>query len=109
MSQTNFDLLAESDPQLAKILQQELERQRDHLELIASENFTSAAVMAAWMAAVSSAESSPIAPWVRTSCQGSGSGLPPAVEAMTSVWPFGVIVTFGPAASATSSVRTSAG
>jgi glycine hydroxymethyltransferase len=45
--QTNFDLLAESDPQLAKILQQELERQRDHLELIASENFTSAAVMAA--------------------------------------------------------------
>ncbi len=47
MPQTNFDLLAESDPQLAKILQQELERQRDHLELIASENFTSAAVMAA--------------------------------------------------------------
>jgi glycine hydroxymethyltransferase len=45
--QTNFDFLAESDPQLAKILQQELERQRDHLELIASENFTSAAVMAA--------------------------------------------------------------
>jgi len=45
--QTNFDLLAESDPHLAKILQQELERQRDHLELIASENFTSAAVMAA--------------------------------------------------------------
>ncbi len=47
MPQTNFDLLAESDPRLAKILQQELERQRDHLELIASENFTSAAVMAA--------------------------------------------------------------
>lgn len=47
MPQTNFDLLVESDPQLAKILQQELERQRDHLELIASENFTSAAVMAA--------------------------------------------------------------
>ena len=47
MPQTNFDFLAESDPQLAKILQQELERQRDHLELIASENFTSAAVMAA--------------------------------------------------------------
>jgi glycine hydroxymethyltransferase len=45
--QTNFDLLQESDPLLAGILQRELQRQRDHLELIASENFTSAAVMAA--------------------------------------------------------------
>ncbi|MEO1069908.1 MAG: serine hydroxymethyltransferase [Cyanobacteria bacterium J06638_6] len=47
MPQTNFDLLQESDPLLAGILQRELQRQRDHLELIASENFTSAAVMAA--------------------------------------------------------------
>ncbi|MBE9138737.1 serine hydroxymethyltransferase [Nodosilinea sp. LEGE 07088] len=47
MPQTNFDLLQESDPLLAGIVQRELQRQRDHLELIASENFTSAAVMAA--------------------------------------------------------------
>ncbi|MFP4222327.1 MAG: serine hydroxymethyltransferase [Phormidium sp.] len=47
MTQTNFELLAASDPMLAEILNQELQRQRDHLELIASENFTSAAVLAA--------------------------------------------------------------
>lgn len=47
MTQTNFDFLVQSDPALAQILQRELQRQRDHLELIASENFTSAAVMAA--------------------------------------------------------------
>ncbi|OAB55175.1 serine hydroxymethyltransferase [Phormidium willei BDU 130791] len=47
MTQTNFELLAASDPMLAEILDQELQRQRDHLELIASENFTSAAVLAA--------------------------------------------------------------
>ncbi|MFM7470695.1 MAG: serine hydroxymethyltransferase [Nodosilinea sp.] len=47
MPETNFDFLVKSDPLLAKILQQELQRQREHLELIASENFTSAAVMAA--------------------------------------------------------------
>jgi glycine hydroxymethyltransferase len=45
--QTNFDFLQESDPLLAGIVERELQRQRDHLELIASENFTSAAVMAA--------------------------------------------------------------
>jgi glycine hydroxymethyltransferase len=45
--QTNFDFLLQSDPLLATIVQRELQRQRDHLELIASENFTSAAVMAA--------------------------------------------------------------
>jgi glycine hydroxymethyltransferase len=45
--QTNLDFLNQSDPVLAGILQKELQRQRDHLELIASENFTSAAVMAA--------------------------------------------------------------
>ena len=47
MPQTNFDFLQESDPLLAGIVERELQRQRDHLELIASENFTSAAVMAA--------------------------------------------------------------
>lgn len=47
MTQTNLDFLAKTDPIVAGIIQQELQRQRDHLELIASENFTSAAVMAA--------------------------------------------------------------
>ncbi|MCU0524608.1 MAG: serine hydroxymethyltransferase [Elainella sp. Prado103] len=42
-----MDFLAKTDPAVAEILQKELQRQRDHLELIASENFTSAAVMAA--------------------------------------------------------------
>ncbi|MFM7546462.1 MAG: serine hydroxymethyltransferase, partial [Synechococcales cyanobacterium] len=40
-------LLTQSDPFVSSILQRELERQRGHLELIASENFASAAVMAA--------------------------------------------------------------
>ncbi|MEL7035575.1 MAG: serine hydroxymethyltransferase [Cyanobacteria bacterium J06592_8] len=47
MSDTNLDILAQSDPLVADGIQKELQRQRDHLELIASENFTSAAVMAA--------------------------------------------------------------
>ncbi len=47
MSDTNLDILAQSDPIVAQGIQHELQRQRDHLELIASENFTSAAVMAA--------------------------------------------------------------
>lgn len=45
--QTSLDILTATDPAIASILQQELQRQRDHLELIASENFTSAAVLAA--------------------------------------------------------------
>lgn len=45
--QTSLDILTETDPAIAGILQQELQRQRDHLELIASENFTSAAVLSA--------------------------------------------------------------
>jgi glycine hydroxymethyltransferase len=44
---TNLDFLTASDPEIAQLLQQELGRQQVHLELIASENFTSAAVMAA--------------------------------------------------------------
>jgi glycine hydroxymethyltransferase len=47
VTDTNLDLLSKTDPQIADLIGQELQRQRDHLELIASENFTSAAVMAA--------------------------------------------------------------
>lgn len=47
MTQTDLDLLAQTDPAVAECLSLELQRQRDHLELIASENFTSAAVLAA--------------------------------------------------------------
>lgn len=47
VNQTNLDFLAQSDPLVTEFIQQELDRQRDHLELIASENFTSAAVLAA--------------------------------------------------------------
>lgn len=47
MTQTNLDFLATVDPAIAEIVNCELQRQRDHLELIASENFTSAAVLAA--------------------------------------------------------------
>lgn len=47
MTQTNLDFLAKIDPAVAECIQEELQRQRDHLELIASENFTSPAVLAA--------------------------------------------------------------
>ncbi len=47
MSQTNLDFLAQTDPEIAEIIDLELGRQRSHLELIASENFTSPAVLAA--------------------------------------------------------------
>lgn len=47
MSRTNLEILADTDPAIAEILAKELQRQRSHLELIASENFTSPAVMAA--------------------------------------------------------------
>ena len=47
MTQTNLDFLGKTDPAVAEFIQQELQRQRSHLELIASENFTSAAVLAA--------------------------------------------------------------
>jgi glycine hydroxymethyltransferase len=47
VTQTNLDFLAKTDPAVAECLGEELQRQRDHLELIASENFTSAAVLAA--------------------------------------------------------------
>jgi len=47
VSQTNLEFLADTDPAIAVIIANELQRQRRHLELIASENFTSLAVMAA--------------------------------------------------------------
>lgn len=43
----NEKLLQQSDPEVSAWIDRELGRQRTHLELIASENFTSAAVMAA--------------------------------------------------------------
>ncbi|MGP0128529.1 MAG: serine hydroxymethyltransferase [cyanobacterium endosymbiont of Rhopalodia musculus] len=46
MTNTNLDFLAQSDSMMAEIIHLELQRQRDHLELIASENFTSPAVLA---------------------------------------------------------------
>ncbi|NEO26849.1 MAG: serine hydroxymethyltransferase [Kamptonema sp. SIO4C4] len=47
MTKTNLDFLVENDPEVAEMIDRELHRQREHLELIASENFTSAAVLAA--------------------------------------------------------------
>lgn len=47
MSDTNLELLGKTDPVIANLIGQELQRQRSHLELIASENFTSGAVLAA--------------------------------------------------------------
>lgn len=47
MTKTNLDFLGETDPVITELLDKELQRQRQHLELIASENFTSAAVLAA--------------------------------------------------------------
>ncbi|MGF2038658.1 MAG: serine hydroxymethyltransferase [Nostoc sp. CmiVER01] len=47
MTRTNSDFLSSTDPAIAELINDELQRQRDHLELIASENFTSAAVLAA--------------------------------------------------------------
>ena len=47
MSLNNLDILAQTDSAIANLINQELQRQRDHLELIASENFTSSAVLAA--------------------------------------------------------------
>lgn len=47
VTQSIMEILQNGDPQVAEIVQRELQRQRDHLELIASENFASPAVMAA--------------------------------------------------------------
>lgn len=42
-----LELIAQADPELARAMGEELTRQRTHVELIASENFVSRAVMAA--------------------------------------------------------------
>ncbi|WYL95819.1 MAG: serine hydroxymethyltransferase [Gloeotrichia echinulata IR180] len=47
MTRNNQDFLNSCDPAIAELINDELQRQRDHLELIASENFTSPAVLAA--------------------------------------------------------------
>ncbi len=43
----SFDQVRSTDPEIYEAMMKELERQRDHLELIASENFVSEAVMQA--------------------------------------------------------------
>jgi len=47
VTRTDLHFLADTDPAIAEIIADELQRQRTHLELIASENFTSPAVLAA--------------------------------------------------------------
>lgn len=47
MIDTNLEFLADTDPAIAEIIDRELQRQRVHLEMIASENFASPAVLAA--------------------------------------------------------------
>ena len=42
-----FEVLATSDPEIADIVRREVERQNTTIQLIASENFTSLAVLAA--------------------------------------------------------------
>ena len=43
----SFEEVVKADPELAKAMELETGRQNDHIELIASENFVSKAVMAA--------------------------------------------------------------
>ena len=43
----DFNLLTSQDPEIAAVLLSELKRQQTNLQLIASENFTSRAVLAA--------------------------------------------------------------
>ena len=47
MMMYQFETMESYDPELAKAMEAELNRQRDHIELIASENFVSKAVMKA--------------------------------------------------------------
>ena len=47
LNNTALDFLSETDPVIMSIILRELQRQREHLELIASENFASLAVLAA--------------------------------------------------------------
>ena len=43
----SYDIIRKQDPEVYDSMMRELERQRDHIELIASENFVSEAVMQA--------------------------------------------------------------
>ena len=43
----DFELLSKQDPDIAGVVLSELKRQQQNLQLIASENFTSRAVLAA--------------------------------------------------------------
>lgn len=43
----SFDLIQQTDPEIAQAIQDEIDRQNSHIELIASENWVSKAVMAA--------------------------------------------------------------
>ncbi len=47
LNNTDLDFLNETDPIIMSMIRGELQRQREHLELIASENFASRAVLAA--------------------------------------------------------------
>lgn len=47
MSTLDFSVISNADPEIASAIEQELARQRNNIELIASENFVSPAVMAA--------------------------------------------------------------
>ena len=46
-TEMSYNIIRNRDPELYGAMEKELQRQRDHIELIASENFTSPAVMAA--------------------------------------------------------------
>jgi len=61
----NFDNLKQTDPEILKVIKAELNRQRQHIELIASENFTSLAVMEAQASVLTNkyAEGYPKARW----------------------------------------------
>jgi len=43
----NFEFIAKTSPKVAELIKGEYERQRDNIELIASENYCSEAVLAA--------------------------------------------------------------
>ena len=47
MTRSNSEFLSSSDSKVSELINRELQRQQNHLELIASENFTSPAVLAA--------------------------------------------------------------
>lgn len=62
-----LNVIRQADPQVADAIEAELNRQRSHIELIASENFVSPAVMAAMGSCLTNkyAEGYPGAPLLR--------------------------------------------